>query len=228
MSVLRQLLNVFRAESALEAATEDFSRMLELALSMVVRASDDFFGPGLAPPERTRFFEQDVQVNQYERQIRKLVVAHLSGGRPADVPYGLLLMSLVKDVERLGDYAKNLVEVPELRRQDFPDDESYQELVEIKRSVVQLANEVGPVYSRGDHERARQLTLEGRSIAKRCDQLVARVARGDYPANIAIALTLGARFFKRVEGHLLNVLSSVIMPLHKLDYFDEESVPSRR
>ena len=64
--LVRQLLNVFRGPSALQAATEDFSRMLELALSMVVRASDDFFGPALSPPERTRFYEQDVRVNQYE------------------------------------------------------------------------------------------------------------------------------------------------------------------
>ncbi|MCA9630642.1 MAG: hypothetical protein KC766_23385 [Myxococcales bacterium] len=221
-------MSVFRGPNSLDAATEDFSQMLELALSMVVRASDDFFGAGLAPAERTRIYEQDVRVNQYERQIRKLVVAHLSGARSADVPYGLLLMSLVKDVERLGDYAKNLVEVPELRRGEFPDDEYYRELLEIKASVVDLAKEVGPVYSRGDTERAHQLTLQGRSVAKRCDQLVARVARSDYSANLAIALTLGARFFKRIEGHLLNVLSSVIMPLHKLDYFDEDVAPKIR
>lgn len=225
---MRQLLNVFRGPSALDSATDDFSRMLELALSMVIRASDDFFRPALSPPERTRYYEQDVQVNQYERQVRKLVISHLSGGGSADVPYGLLLMSLVKDVERLGDYAKNLVEVPDLRRDDFPDDANYQELVEIKRNVVSLAKEVVPVYSNSDHERARQLTVEGRSVAKRCDQLVARVATGEYPANIVIALTLGARFFKRVEMHLLNILSSVLMPLHKLDYFDEDAVLRRR
>ncbi|MGE0325206.1 MAG: PhoU domain-containing protein [Polyangiaceae bacterium] len=202
--------------------------MLELALSMVVRASDDFFGPALSPPERTRFYEQDVRVNQYERQVRKLVISHLSGAGAADVPYGLLLMSLVKDVERLGDYAKNLVEVPELRRENFPEDANLEELLEIKRSVVALAKEVGPVYANSDYARARELTVEGRSIAKRCDKLVVRVAAGDYSANIAIALTLGARFFKRVEMHLLNVLSSVLMPLHKLDYFDEDVASTKR
>ncbi len=222
--MLRELLNVFRGRSPLQAATNDFAEMLELALSMVVRASDDFFGPGLTPPERTRLYEQDVQVNQFERQIRKLVIAHLVGGNPTDVPYGLLMMSLVKDVERLGDYAKNLVEVPELRAGDFPEDENLSELLEIKSRVVALAQEVLPVYSASDHQRAKALTLEGRSVARRCDQLVARIARGDYPANIAVSLTLGARFFKRVEGHLLNVLSSVLMPLHKLDYFDEDAV----
>ena len=33
---------------------------------------------------------------------------------------------------------------------------------------------------------------------------------------------LAARFYKRIAAHVLNVLSSVVMPLHKLDYYDEK------
>jgi hypothetical protein len=33
---------------------------------------------------------------------------------------------------------------------------------------------------------------------------------------------MGARFYKRIGAHVLNVLSSVVMPLHKLDYYDEK------
>ena len=32
------------------------------------------------------------------------------------------------------------------------------------------------------------------------------------------------RHYKRVAAHLLNVLSGIVMPLHKLDYYDEEYV----
>jgi hypothetical protein len=32
------------------------------------------------------------------------------------------------------------------------------------------------------------------------------------------------RFYKRIAAHLSNVLSAVVMPLHKLDYFDEREV----
>ena len=39
-----------------------------------------------------------------------------------------------------------------------------------------------------------------------------------------MALVLGTRFYKRIGGHVLNVLSSVVMPLHKIDYYHEESV----
>ena len=38
------------------------------------------------------------------------------------------------------------------------------------------------------------------------------------------ALVLGARLYKRIGGQVLNVLSSVVMPIHKVDYYDEEEI----
>ena len=35
-------------------------------------------------------------------------------------------------------------------------------------------------------------------------------------------MVLGARHYKRILAHLMNVLSGVVMPLHKLDFFDEK------
>ena len=32
------------------------------------------------------------------------------------------------------------------------------------------------------------------------------------------------RYYKRIGGHVLNVLSGVTMPLHKVDYYDEDAV----
>ncbi|MFP6683412.1 MAG: hypothetical protein VB934_01815, partial [Polyangiaceae bacterium] len=138
--------------------------------------------------------------------------------------YALLIMSLIKDAERLGDYAKNLLEVRELHDKDLPDDERVGELREIRQSVETLARETRHVFETSDEERATELTIEGRIVAKRCDDLIRRVAGANYDGATAVALTLGARFYKRIDSHLLNLLSGVIMPLHKLDYFDEKAL----
>jgi hypothetical protein len=60
-------------------------------------------------------------------------------------------------------------------------------------------------------------------MAQRADTLITRVARSDYDAATTTAVVLGARYYKRIGGHVLNVLSSVVMPLHKLDYYDEDN-----
>jgi hypothetical protein len=38
----------------------------------------------------------------------------------------------------------------------------------------------------------------------------------------AVAQALTYRYLKRIVAHLLNVLSAVVMPVDRLDYFDED------
>jgi phosphate transport system protein len=224
MGMLKQLVQIFRGEHPLQTTSRNFNQMLRLAQEMVNEASTLFWGGEQTPEQRTALYAKDVEVNKLERAIRKHIIAHLSGPVPSDVPYCLLIMSLVKDLERLGDYAKNLSELVSLADEPFPDDANLGELREIARSVERLASEAGRVFANADRDRAKELTLEGRSVAKRCEELVRKVAHSDYSANVAVRLTLAARHYKRLEAHLLNLLSGILMPLHKLDYYDENAL----
>ncbi len=224
--MLKELVSIFRDQRhPLTRANDNFSRMLELTQGMCLEASSVFWGKRQSPEERTALYEKDVEVNKLERKIRKRLVAHLSLRDPPDVPYCLLLMSLVKDLERLGDYAKNLTEVADIASGPFPEDEVIGELKEVRKSVESLIKEAADVFSKSDRDRAVELTVEGRSVSKRCDSLIRKIATSEYTPPVVVSLTLGTRFYKRMAGHLLNLLSGVIMPLHKLDYFDEKAIP---
>jgi phosphate transport system protein len=223
--MLRELLAIFRSEKPLARMGENFAEMLKLTYQMTVKAGDVYFAESVKPDEQTKIYKTDVGVNRLERTIRKQVIAHLSlQGTSTSLPYCLLLMSLVKDVERIGDYAKNLSEVKEYHPDPLPDDETLAQLSEIRAGVETSFAETAEVFATSDSERALTLTLEGRELTHRCDALVERVARSDYTARTAVALVMGARFYKRIAAHVLNVLSSVVMPLHKLDYYDEKEI----
>jgi len=226
--MLRELLSIFRSEEPLAAMGQNFSEMLKITYQMTLKAGDIFFGQSVAPDERTQIYTQDVQVNRLERAIRRQVIAHLSLGNSPSLPYCLLLMSLVKDVERLGDYAKNLSEAGELHPDALPEDEIVGELREIRAGVERAFGVTSEVFAMSDRERALALIREGRALTHRCDALVAWVARSDYDAATATTVALGARFYKRIGAHVLNVLSSVVMPLHKLDYYDEDVIEKQR
>ncbi|MBW2459902.1 MAG: hypothetical protein JRI68_35760, partial [Deltaproteobacteria bacterium] len=187
-------------------------------------ASAVYWGAPQTPKQRTKLFAKDIQVNKLQRKIRKQIVTHLIGSQHRAVAYALLVMSLVKDVERLGDYARNLVELVDMRPDDLPEDEQLRELTEIRESVETLVREVADVFLNSDEDRAAELTFEGRATCKRCDELIWTVGEANYPGATAIFLALGSRFYKRIGGHALNLLSGVIMPLHKIDYFDERVI----
>ncbi len=221
--MLRELLSVFRDGRPLQAMGEDFAAMLEMTRDITVRAGRIFFGEDATAEDRSDIYSQDVKVNKLERKIRKAVVAHLSfPENTKSVPYCLALMSLVKDVERIGDYAKNLAEVRDFYARPLVDDERVAELREIRAAVEETFAATSEVLAGSQRERALTLIRYGKNIGRRCDALVATIAHGEYDAATASALVLATRYYKRFNGHLVNVLTSVVMPLHKLDYFDED------
>jgi phosphate uptake regulator len=224
--MFKELLTVFRSSDPLRAIGENFSEMLRLTYEMTVSAGDMLFAGTASPQTRSDLYRRDVRVNQLERQIRKQVVAHLSmsGNRP-DVPYGLLLMSLVKDVERMGDHSKNLADVNDIRSGALKDDDVLMELHEIRKDVEESFKALSVVFASSDEARAHELIRKGRDTAHRCDMLIARIARSEYDANTAVSLALATRYYKRIGGHAMNVLSSVVMPIHKIDYYDEDEIP---
>ena len=224
--MLRELLSLFRSNDAIADMGAGFSRMLELATELTLDAGRHFFDGPPTPDERTSVSARDVQLNKMERRLRKQVITHLALGEgQRDAAYGLLLMSLVKDVERIGDYCKNLSEVYDDGGGPIPDDENAAELRELRTVVEESLSAAAAVFSVSDTDTALDLIRRGREVNRRCDALVKRVAGSDYGAATTTTLVLGARYYKRIESHLLNVLSGVVMPLHKLDYYDERALP---
>ncbi|MCB7130307.1 MAG: PhoU domain-containing protein, partial [Candidatus Brocadiales bacterium] len=53
-------------------------------------------------------YKMDKQINAYERDVRKKVMTHLAVTGSADLVSGLVLVSVVIDIERIGDYTKNI------------------------------------------------------------------------------------------------------------------------
>ncbi len=227
--MLHELLSIFRAQNPLAKMGENFSEMLALSLELVKKAGDIFFTRDVDPERRTQLQQQDIRVNKLQRRIRKQVIFHLSiEGNAPDLPYCLLLTNLVKDVERIGDYAKELAELATLSTAPIPDDQVLAELKEIRAGVEADFEGAVAVLNSVDRERAIELIHCGRDTVDRCQQLISRIANSWYSAGAATTLALATRFYQRIAGHVLNLLSSVVMPLHKLDYYDEKDIAKAR
>jgi len=224
--MLRELISILRSRDPLRDMAENFTAMLRKAQEAIMRAGDIYFEGTTDPKVRGRIYALDVEVNRLEREIRMQVISHLSLGRSSsDLPYCLLLTSLVKDVERIGDYAKNLSELSDFRKLPLPDDETVAELKEIRAGVESAFERLAGVFTESDKQSALEMIQHGKAMAQQCESLIRRIAMNDsYDACTVAVLVLGARFYKRIGGHVLNVLSSVVMPLHKVDYFDEDEI----
>lgn len=222
--MLRELKALFSPHEPLAEMGEDFARMIDLTGESVREAGLAFFSADpLDVDLETAIRRRDIKVNKLQRKIRREVVAHLSlDPTRSDVPYCLLVMSLVKDVERLGDYAKNLAGIRSLHPDPLPDDELVRELDGIRDWVAGDYERLWEVFESHDAERAGEMIVKGRNITRRLDAMIEETVEAGYSGRTTAVLVLGMRFYKRIVAHLVNVLTGVVQPLHKLDYYDED------
>lgn len=228
--MFKGLYDMLRGSAApLEQASRELDSMLTETQAMLLEASAICWGKPATADQRADLDRRDARVHTHEVAIRRAVIDHLGSGETRAVPFALKLMSVVKDVERLGDYAKNLADIaetcgtpPERAIYQYVQDPPVAALCEVVREVESLARKAPAVFQHGEADAARELTTRGRATAARCTVLLGQVAAGDYPADVAVNLALTIRFYKRILGHYLNILSAVIMPLDKIDFFAED------
>jgi phosphate transport system protein len=165
--------------------------------------------------------DADRKVNSLEREIRRELVVHASVFGGIQSPAVLVYMSVVKDIERVGDYSKNLLDLAR-DGADFsaaPDAEEWQRLTtELSQFIVAA----GEAFRVRDPSRSRELRRRGDQLLDLFDERVSSLIRAEDPGPQAVPRALAHRYFKRVVAHLMNLLSAVIMPLDRLDYFDED------
>jgi phosphate transport system protein len=203
-----------RIEATLQQMFADDRHAVELATSALFEGAAPH---GVGAELRAT----DHRVNEAEREIRRELVVHASVHGGIDTPAILVYMSIVKDVERVGDYAKNLFDLA-ADGISFTSGAHADELREIRDEVLQMIDEVAVAFYERDDERSRPLLSRGDELLDTFDDRVSALVRGEVQDNKAVAAALTYRYLKRVVAHLMNVLSAVVMPVDRLDYFDED------
>jgi phosphate transport system protein len=221
--VLKELLSAWRGRDALARMFDEFDRMLDETHWMFQQAVEVFFSRVDWQAVQSPLYERDKTVNKLERSIRAQVVKHLSVHPEANVAACLVLMSVVKDAERIGDYCKNIFEVGKFYTHEFTGPTYLDPLERIRMKVEDVFNLAKKAFSRSDVDFARQVQKEFGVFSKDCDRLIQQLLqhRQDIPTDEAVAYSLLARHMKRIGAHLSNISSAVIAPVHKLDYMDE-------
>jgi len=165
--------------------------------------------------------EKDIRINKYEREVRKKVLTHLAVNDVSDLHIGLILISIVIDIERIGDYTKNIVELA----QNHPGRLVFQPWeTDLKNMETTISKNFGVLIDaleQSDETQAKNLLDELWKITKQCDAFNMALLKDDkFELTIcdAVALALYLRYLKRVASHLMNIATSIVNPFHKIGY----------
>ena len=163
----------------------------------------------------------DRQINVTEIEIRRELLVHISVHGAADAGEMLVFMNMIKDLERIGDYNKNIFDLA-LEGVSFSGAEDLEQILGFRDELSSRIALMGEILDTRDEDRARAYIERGDQLRREFDGLVNELVHATAPALAAVPRALLYRFLKRVAAHCANVVTAVVMPVDRLDYFDED------
>jgi phosphate uptake regulator len=216
------LLSFWRGKDFLSQVIDDFSGMLDHAENAYTMVSQALLENDQPANLKDTVYQIDKKINRLERSIRRRIVEHLTLQPSVDTSMCLCLMSVVKDAERIGDYIKNLFEVIELLEKPIDRNTFDSYFNGMNGNILKLFKDTEAAFVQEDGSKAKESFQLESKLVKECDDILTKLAKSDLSTNEGVCYALIARYFKRIAAHLVNISTSVVLPVTQLDYFDEK------
>ncbi len=222
--MLKELLAIFKKDSKMDEAFSRSYEMLAINKDMFIKARKTLRETNTVELDRS-VYEQDKKINKYEREVRKDVLQHMAVSGIEDMPAALKLIGIIIDLERIGDYAKNIVELAECHQAKLTAGGAEEDLLRIESAVENGFDRAKHVLETNDAEAAEELIKEFMWVNPLCDKYALGYIREEdetLSRRSTAALVLYFRFLKRIHSHLRNIVTTVYRPFHKIGF-----IPSR-
>ena len=222
MSVFKDLVTIWNSEDSLSQAWTSSNEMLHLSHEMFTDSVN-----ALRSGEKNKVIKsikiRDEEINQYHRDIRKKVVTYYSVSKDVtNINSGLVLINMVVDIERVGDYTKNILDLAKYYPKKLRSEKVSEDLRIIEQAVIERFQNTVKAVEEMDEMAAKELIKSYRSdLGKLSDNLVASSISGDLKIgeeHMASSMVLYARYLKRIGAHLKNITSVVINPFASIGY----------
>ena len=167
-------------------------------------------------------YAMDKKINSFEMDVRRKVATHLVVASSQDIGAGLVLTSVVIDIERIGDYTKNIYDLAVTHPKKLYVESIEDRVASIENSTINYFNDTIDAFKNQDVDKARVLMTSYKdNISKESQNLVEDIISGkisDLSVSQSASIVLYARYLKRIAAHSRNLISSVVNPFERIGY----------
>jgi len=212
-------MDFWKGKDFLGEVLSEFGKMVDMTHSMYDTAIKSLVEFNKDDERKKVVYSNDRKVNELEKDIRRRVIEHLAINPSVDVPTCLILMSVVKDVERVGDYGKNLYEAAELLKNPLNEELKEKYLSDLMQKLNEQFDFTKKAFINSDRTLAEKVMKMEGFIIHHADTYIKELAGSNLDMNTAVCLVLSVRYLKRIAAHLANTASSVLMPVSDIDFY---------
>lgn len=219
--MLKEIINIWKSNSLMDQAWKQSFEMLNITHDMfleavrVLRESED-------RDIREEIRAKDKKVNAYEQEVRRKVMTHLAMKNATDLPSAMVLVSIIIDIERLGDYTKNIVDLIGFRKgQTLHGLYLEDELTRIETAIKQNFEKTKECLESSHSDKAITTLSELEWVAEACEKSLKSLVKGvdsNLSSGDSASLAVYFRYLKRIHAHLRNITTSIVNPFDRIGF----------
>ena len=222
MSLFKDVINLWKADDLLSQSWDESYKMLNLSHEIFQQALI-YLRNGENIDTLKTLKMRDKEINEFQRDVRRKVLTHYAVEQDtSNMADGLILINMVVDIERIGDYCKNILDLAINHDQSIKSSEISKDLAMIEEEVKSRFEKTIQAIQAQDVEIAQSL-MEGykKQMTGKSDEIVNGILKdelhfGSEARTASIALY--ARYLKRIGAHLKNITTTLVNPFDAIGY----------
>lgn len=216
----RDLIKIWRRDNLLSEAWNESFQMLQIDQEMflealrILRETDGAEG-------NQEILKKDARVDAYQQEVRRKLLTHCAVQGASEMPQSMVLVTLVIDLERIGDYIKNMVNLAVNHPARLQGGTLEEDLLRVEEAVKENFVRTRTCLESPDGELATEVLEETRWISRVCDASLMGLMKGDdasMSSGTAVRLALYFRWLKRINSHLGDIATSVVNPFDRIGF----------
>lgn len=162
----------------------------------------------------------DQRINQTEQDLRSELVVHISVHGAQDIGSVLGFMLMLKKIERIGDQAKNILDLSE-DGVSLADDADIDALHAEARTVSEMFAETGALLVSAETPNANDFIDRAKALTHAHQEKIDSYMHSERPGKEVVPRAIYYRYLKRIVANLMGTVGTAVEPLPHIDYLDD-------
>lgn len=203
----------------LEETERDFAELIVLTSQQIRSAVEVVIGRHQAIGAESAFLDRQLVNRRMVEGIRRRLIVHAAvRGHEVDFPLLLVWMSTTKDVDRIGQLAGDLWQLSSVEATLEPD--AIAELMAAGETAGNFMTEIPELITGRNSPTAERLLHQIHQELAAHQHRMLTPAQDETP-EAALTMALSRRYIESILVHVANLMSSVVVPVDRLDHWPD-------
>ena len=203
-----------RSEGGFEAITAHTVSMLADARHSFDMASTALLSGANHASVAEDVYTTDDRINQTEQELRRELVVHVSVQGTDDIGAVLQYTLLIKKIERIGDQAKNILDLAD-EGVDLSGASDAEELTTLRRTISSMMGEAADILSDPDADEATAFRAKADELRFSLETQIRECMHSEKPGSEVVPRAILYRYWKRIVANLAGIVLAATEPIHQ-------------